>query len=365
MLLTEIAQPEPKVYLVGGAVRDQLLGRPVKDHDYVVVGATPEYMEQLGFEQVGADFPVFLHPKTKDEYALARTERKTGKGYHGFETKYDPSVSLEDDLRRRDLTINAIAYDPKTKEYVDPFGGREDLQRKIIRHVSDAFAEDPLRVLRVARFRARYGWEIAPETLQLMKKLNPELKSLTKERVWLELEKTMTEQNPQLFFDTLQKRDSLKVLFPDVNWTPRVSKLMPKGEGLEERIALLLADTSVSAAKNFLQRWKAPNNVRSLVVPFKKLSEELKNGPPKDPQKIVQLIQTADGWRKPDLFRKVLVTLQKAGHDISSLKKGFESASKIAFASLSPGQQQALKGAQVGQAISKLRIDAVSQAISR
>lgn len=366
MRLSVIAQPNPKVYLVGGAVRDQLLGWPVKDHDYVVVGATPEYMKKRGFEQVGADFPVFLHPTTKDEYALARTERKTGQGYRGFETSHDPGVTLQDDLRRRDLTINAIAYDPETKEYIDPFGGRKDLQNKILRHVSEAFAEDPLRVLRVARFRSRYGFDVAPETVQLMKKLNKELKSLTKERVWTELEKTMTEQNPQLFFDTLQRTDAMKVLFPDVKFTERAIRLLPKGEGLEERIALLLVDTATAATKNFLEWWKVPTNVRNIVTPFKRLQDELNKGEKtKSAQKVVELIQSTDGWRKPDIFRRVLSVLQKVGYDVSYLAKAFEAASKVAFSALSPDQQQSLRGADVGKAINNLRVRQVQQVVGR
>ena len=181
-----------QTFLVGGAVRDELLGRPVKDRDWVVVGSTPDEMIDAGFEQVGADFPVFLHPETKEEFALARQEEKTGPGYHGFETRFDPSVTLEDDLVRRDLTINAMARDADGN-LIDPHHGIADLRAGILRHVSDAFAEDPLRVLRVARFAARYNFDVAPETMELMKKLvaSGELDHLTPERVWAELEKAV------------------------------------------------------------------------------------------------------------------------------------------------------------------------------
>ena len=183
-----------QVYLVGGAVRDHLLGYPYHEKDYVVVGATPDQLLALGYQPVGKDFPVFLHPETKDEYALARTERKSGQGYHGFEFYTDPSVSLEDDLIRRDLTINAIAMDEEGNIY-DPYLGQQDLENKILRHVSDAFVEDPLRVLRIARFAARYkslGFTIAPETLELMQQLTQsgELNALTPERVWKETSAT-------------------------------------------------------------------------------------------------------------------------------------------------------------------------------
>src|SRR5208282_1859428 len=187
-----------KVYLVGGAVRDELLQRPVKDRDYVVCGSTPEEMLSLGYEQVGADFPVFLHPITKCEYALARTERKSGKGYQGFTVDFDPTITLEDDLRRRDLTINAMAKDLETGEIIDPFDGLHDLQDRTLRHVSPAFAEDPLRVLRVARFCARYNFKIAQRTLDLMSHLVQvgELDHLTPERVWVEIEKGLSEASP-------------------------------------------------------------------------------------------------------------------------------------------------------------------------
>ena len=210
-----------KVYLVGGAVRDQLLGHPYHEKDYVVVGATPEQLLAQGYQPVGKDFPVFLHPETKDEYALARTERKSGQGYHGFEFYTDISVTLEDDLIRRDLTINAIAMDDDGKIY-DPYHGHEDLNNKILRHVSDAFAEDPLRVLRVARFAARYhqyGFTVAEETLALMQQLadSGELKALTPERVWKETSRALMERDADVYFETLRQCGALKVLFPEID----------------------------------------------------------------------------------------------------------------------------------------------------
>ena len=210
-----------QVYLVGGAVRDQLLGHPYHEKDYVVVGATPEQLLAQGYQPVGKDFPVFLHPETKDEYALARTERKSGQGYHGFEFYTDISVTLEDDLIRRDLTINAIAMDDDGKIY-DPYHGHEDLNNKILRHVSDAFAEDPLRVLRVARFAARYhqyGFTVAEETLALMQQLadSGELKALTPERVWKETSRALMERDADVYFETLRQCGALKVLFPEID----------------------------------------------------------------------------------------------------------------------------------------------------
>ena len=210
-----------QVYLVGGAVRDHLLGHPYHEKDYVVVGATPEQLLAQGFQPVGKDFPVFLHPETKDEYALARTERKSGHGYHGFEFHTDPSVTLEEDLIRRDLTINAMAMDSDGNVY-DPYGGQQDLCNKVLRHVSNAFVEDPLRVLRIARFAARYhalGFVVAPETLLLMQELaeSGELDALTPERVWKETSRALMEAHADVYFETLRACGALKVLFPELD----------------------------------------------------------------------------------------------------------------------------------------------------
>lgn len=202
----------PKIYLVGGAVRDRLLGIGSKDRDYVVVGATPEWMIAQGYQKVGADFPVFLHPETKEEYALARQERKTGPGYHGFETRFDQAVTLEDDLARRDLTINSMAMDDKGN-VVDPYGGQADLTARVLRHTSDAFVEDPLRVLRIARFVARNSFRIHESTIALAQKIVAagELKHLPFERIWVELWKGFAEQHPQLMIFALDQMGALRV----------------------------------------------------------------------------------------------------------------------------------------------------------
>lgn len=210
-----------KTYLVGGAVRDRLLGLAVKDRDYVVVGAEPDDLLRAGYKPVGKDFPVFLHPQTHEEYALARTERKTGRGYHAFAFHTDKSVTLEDDLRRRDLTINAIAED-EHGALIDPFGGARDLEAKVLRHVSPAFAEDPVRVLRVARFAARYadrGFRIAEETLALMRGMvaDGEVDHLVPERVWAETQKALTEKTPSAFLHALRDSGALRVLFPEID----------------------------------------------------------------------------------------------------------------------------------------------------
>ncbi|MCG8324696.1 MAG: multifunctional CCA tRNA nucleotidyl transferase/2'3'-cyclic phosphodiesterase/2'nucleotidase/phosphatase, partial [Thiotrichales bacterium] len=207
-----------KIYKVGGAVRDRLLGLPVRDTDWVVVGSTPGQMEALGYKAVGRNFPVFLHPETHEEYALARTERKTGKGYKGFEFFTAPDVSLERDLERRDLTINAMAED-ENGNVIDPFNGRKDLEKGLLRHVSPAFAEDPLRVLRVARFAARFGFKVDSETMRLMQSLSSadELLSLTPERVWTELEKALQGKYPGRFILVLRACAALAILFPEID----------------------------------------------------------------------------------------------------------------------------------------------------
>ena len=209
------------IYLVGGAVRDGLLGRHVTERDYVVVGSSPEQMVELGYKPVGSDFPVFLHPKTHEEYALARTERKSGKGYAGFTFFTSPSLTLEEDLIRRDLTINAMAQgDDGT--IIDPFNGQADLQARVLRHVSPAFAEDPLRVLRVARFAARYaslGFTVAPETIELMRELvdSGEISQLTPERVWKETERALGEDHAEVYIEVLRACGALRVLLPEVD----------------------------------------------------------------------------------------------------------------------------------------------------
>jgi tRNA nucleotidyltransferase (CCA-adding enzyme) len=210
-----------RVYLVGGAVRDRLLGLPVHERDWVVVGATPEELVRLGYEPVGREFPVFLHPVTHEEHALARLERKVGPGYRGFTTQFAPSVTLEEDLRRRDLTINAMAQD-ESEAIIDPYGGQQDLQARVLRHVSEAFVEDPVRILRVARFAARYaklGFHVAQETLALMRRMTQdgEARTLVPERVWAETERALGESQPEVFFETLRACGALAVIFPELD----------------------------------------------------------------------------------------------------------------------------------------------------
>lgn len=216
--MNEQAGKEPEVYLVGGAVRDELLGRQVKDRDWVVVGATPEDMTRRGYKPVGQDFPVFLHPETREEYALARKERKTAPGYTGFAFEFSPKVTLKEDLMRRDLTINAMARD-RDGRLIDYFNGRRDLESGILRHVSPAFVEDPVRLLRIARFRARYGYDIAPETRELLAQMveRGEVDALVPERVWQELDGALVEPAPALFIETLRDCGALARIFPEID----------------------------------------------------------------------------------------------------------------------------------------------------
>lgn len=244
-----------KVYLVGGAVRDELLDYPVVERDWVVVGARPDDLLEQGYTQVGKDFPVFLHPQTKEEYALARTERKQGHGYTGFALDYDPDVTLEEDLSRRDLTINAIARDSEN-QLVDPYGGQQDIESRLLRHVSDAFVEDPLRVLRTARFAARYahlGFSVAPETLALMSEIvkQDELAHLPAERVWVETEKALGERNPEVFVRVLRDCGALQKILPEVDalfGVPQVAEHHPEIDTGEHILMALQQAVRLSAA---------------------------------------------------------------------------------------------------------------------
>ena len=234
-----------KTYTVGGAVRDTLLGLVPKDLDYVVVGATAKEMVELGFSQVGADFPVFLHPETGDEYALARREHKTGKGYLGFTSEFGTDVTLEEDLGRRDLSINSMAFDEEGN-VVDPFGGRVDLENKVLRHTSNAFEEDPVRVLRLARFRARLGseWKVADETKVLVSQMSKKgvLSELNAERVWKEMSRALMEKHPRLFFDTLLECDALHTVFPELyklKTALESRRWHPEGDAFEHTMLVL------------------------------------------------------------------------------------------------------------------------------
>ena len=340
-----------KSYLVGGAVRDRLLGLPIKDKDWVVVGATPQQMLDAGYQQVGRDFPVFLHPDSHEEYALARTERKSGSGYTGFTCYAAPDVTLEQDLLRRDLTVNALAEDADGT-IIDPYGGQQDLQQRILRHVSPAFAEDPLRVLRVARFAARYAhlsFRIADETLALMREMADagELAHLTPERVWKETESALGTRNPQVFFQTLRDCGALKVLFPEIDalfgvpapekWHPEidtgvhtlmtVSMAAMLSPDIDVRFATLCHDlgkgltpkalwprhhghgpAGVKLVEQLCQRLKVPNDMRELAKLVAEFHDLIHTLPILQPKTLVKLFDSIDAWRKPQRVEQIALT---------------------------------------------------------
>ncbi len=336
-----------KVYTVGGAVRDALLGLPVKDRDYVVVGATPAQMLAAGYTPVGKDFPVFLHPKTHAEYALARTERKSGHGYHGFVVHAAPDVTLEEDLGRRDLTINAIAEDGDGK-LTDPYGGCRDIAAKVLRHVGPAFVEDPVRILRLARFAARFtDFSVAPETMRLMQQMvaDGEVDHLVPERVWQELAKGLQEARPSRMLQVLHDCGALARLLPEVDclvgvpqrleyhpegdaWTHVLLALdgvAERGEELPIRFAVLLHDLGkgstppafwprhhghetrgVPLAKALCARLKVPNDCRDLALLTVRYHGDIHRAGELRPGTVLELFEQADAFRRPERFTQLL-----------------------------------------------------------
>lgn len=342
-----------RIYLVGGAVRDRLLGRAVGERDFVVVGATPDDLLSRGFQQVGKDFPVFLHPQTKDEYALARTERKTAPGYHGFAVHADPEITLEEDLQRRDLTINALAEDP-SGVLIDPYGGLADLQARVLRHVSPAFAEDPVRILRLARFAARFddlGFRIAPETMALMREMVAagEVDALVPERVWQELARALCEDRPSRFFEVLRECGALVRLLPEVDrlwgvpqpekWHPEVdtgvhvmlvidmaarlspdlgvrfaalchdlgkgttpTEILPSHRGHEER--------SVDLLEAICERLRVPARFRELARITARYHGLVHKVGELRATTILDLLEGADAFRRPERFHRMLTACE-------------------------------------------------------
>jgi len=342
---------EAKIYCVGGAVRDQLLGLPVQDHDWVVVGSTPEDMVAQGFQPVGKDFPVFLHPLTHEEYALARTERKTARGYKGFAVYAAPDVTLEQDLLRRDFTINAIAQEVEDKQgggnLIDPHNGIADLRAGILRHVSAAFGEDPVRILRAARFAARFGFTIAPETLELMRDMvnSGEVDALVAERVWQELARGLLEKKPSRFFETLRSCGALKKILPEMDalfGVPQPEKYHPEIDcgihallvvddaarhdyALEVRFAALMHDLgkaatpkdilprhighelrSVTLVKELSQRLRVPGKCRDLALLAARHHGDIQHASELRAETIARLFQSTDAWRRPERFTQLL-----------------------------------------------------------
>ncbi|OGI47682.1 MAG: multifunctional CCA tRNA nucleotidyl transferase/2'3'-cyclic phosphodiesterase/2'nucleotidase/phosphatase [Candidatus Muproteobacteria bacterium RIFCSPHIGHO2_01_FULL_65_16] len=403
-----------KTYLVGGAVRDKLLGLPVRDRDYVVVGATPEEMTAKGFKPVGADFPVFLHPVTKEEYALARTERKSGRGYKGFTVHAAPDVTLEDDLRRRDLTINAMAED-EDGVLIDPFGGARDLEAGILRHVSPAFAEDPVRILRVARLAARYagrGFRIAPETNRLMHAMveSGEVDSLVPERVWAELERALTEERPARFFEVLRDCGALARLFPEINalfGVPQPEQHHPENDtgahtmlvldtaarlspDARVRFAALMHDLGKGTTpkeewpqhigheerggelvRDFCRRFRVPNEYRDLAVLAARYHAHAHRALELRPGTLLELFGSLDAFRKPERLELFLRACEadargRAGREhepypqADLLRRAFAAARAVDTAAIAAGAQ----GADIGAKIRDQRIRAIKQVVS-
>lgn len=368
-----------QTYLVGGAVRDSLLGYPVYDRDWVVVGATPEQMLQQGFRPVGKDFPVFIHPDSGEEYALARTERKSGKGYTGFLYHASPDVTLEEDLIRRDLTINAMAMaDDGT--IIDPYNGQQDLQLKRLRHVSPAFSEDPLRVLRVARFLARYaplGFQIAPETLSLMQQLShsDELQHLSTERVWQEFQRALSESAPQQFLCTLMQTDALAVLFPELLPAAQDSNTLSQVSQASDprvRFAILLrrsfaatpAEQRSQKVKLFCDQRRAPNAFRDLALQFCNHADQLCHFNQLNAIQRLELVKNLDLLRRSEHLSLLLQGCAVICNNDNSVKQQLPLLLQ-ALQQIDPTQlmAQGFQGKALGNAISQAQLAICQQQI--
>lgn len=321
-----------KIYLVGGAVRDKLLGLPVNEQDWVVVGATIQDMLKLGYKQVGKEFPVFLHPKTGEEYALARMERKVKPGYQGFTFDTSPDVTLEEDLIRRDLTINAMAETPEG-ELVDPYHGKQDLEKKLLRHVSPAFAEDPVRILRIGRFLARYahmGFHVAPETIELMRSMvnAGEVDALVAERVWKELDRALGEKNPEKFFEVLDQCDALQKLFPQLEMNSANIAALKSASHLTPnpaiRFAALLHTFNRETINALCNRYRAPNAYCELAKLTALNYEAALKAKTLSPVKLLSLFSALDIYRRKERFHDFLFACASIGIAMSPEKTSEE-----------------------------------------
>ncbi len=402
---------EPKTYCVGGAVRDQLLGLAVQDHDWVVVGSTPEQMVAQGFQPVGKDFPVFLHPGTHEEYALARTERKTAPGYQGFVVHAAPDVTLEQDLLRRDFTINAIAQDAEGN-LIDPHNGVADLRAGILRHVSAAFSEDPVRILRGARFAARFGFTIAPETLTLMRDMvhNGEVDALVAERVWQELARGLMESKPSLFFETLRSCGALARVIPEVDalfGVPQPEKHHPEIDcgihtmmvvddaaqhdyTMEVRFAALTHDLgkgntpkdmlprhighelrSVELLRDLCDRLRVPGECRDLGLLAARYHGDIHRAFELRAETIIRLFQSADAWRRPERFTQLLQACAsdargRTGHEHDAYPQADYLLRLLSVArAVDAGEiaKQCADNSAIAAAVQQARIDAIAQLV--
>ena len=394
-----ITLPQGKTYLVGGAVRDELLSLPIGEKDYVVVGATPEDMIKAGFRPVGQDFPVFLHPRTHEEYALARTERKVAPGYHGFVFHADQHVTLEEDLSRRDLTINAMARDETDGRLVDPFGGQRDLQDRVLRHIDEHFAEDPLRLLRLARFAARFkplGFTIHPETLTLCKRMvhNGELDTLQPERVYTETIKALAESDPGEYFIVLQRANALEVVYPEVACAMQhrpVLAILAEAVRLTEfpqphcktvrratketaqlrfiALAQACGDPTqtpqpCSRCASLCQRLRAPNLVARLARRACEVREALCHWQSLDAPARLAHLERLDAWRSKEqiiaLAPVLLAELQVCGASPDQWDALLGDMTRALDVATAPLLQQGLRGEAMGKALHQARLAALS-----
>jgi tRNA nucleotidyltransferase (CCA-adding enzyme) len=361
-----------RCYRVGGVVRDTLMGQTPGDTDWVVVGATPQAMLAAGFKPVGRDFPVFLHPVTGDEVALARTERKSGPGYRGFVVQADASVTLEEDLARRDLSINAMAMDDQGR-IIDPYGGQKDLQAGVLRHVSPAFVDDPVRLLRVARFAARWPhFVVAPQTLDLMRNMveRGEVDALVPERVWQELSRGLMEQRPSRMLEVLHDSTAAKRLLPKLAMDERrkavVDLAARRQVPLPVRVACLLHGACESA-----QRWRMPKDVQDLASGLQREHGVLSQ-PPGPAESALTLLERCDTWRRPERMQSLLLASQvlRLESAASEVARAWSDVVESALAADSAGaaqdaQARGLAGTAVGTAIRQARLHAVEQALTQ
>jgi tRNA nucleotidyltransferase (CCA-adding enzyme) len=400
-----------QVYLVGGAIRDQLLGIPMREHDWVVVGAEPDALEKLGYLPVGRDFPVFLHPKTHEEYALARLESKVAPGYRGFSTRFSPDVTLEEDLRRRDLTINAMAQ-TSAGELIDPYGGQRDLEARLLRHVSEAFVEDPVRVLRVARFMARFGdrgFAVAPETLALMQEMvqSGEISALVPERVWQETERALGEARPELYFQTLRDCGALQVIFPEIaalygvpqpaRWHPEIDTgihvmlalqcAVRMGASTPVRFAVLMHDlgkaatppnlwpshhgheeAGVALIEGLAARLRVPNEHLELAVLTARYHGLIHRALELKPATILTLLEKTDALRRPERFAALLLACEadargrtgleeRAYPQVEFLKSTAEAVAAVTFLE---SERQGLVGPAIKEKLRDKRLRALA-----
>ena len=375
-IIEQVNKTMIKIYLVGGAVRDELLGLSVKEKDWLVVGATPEAMLKQGYQAVGKDFPVFLHPETKEEYALARTERKTAPGYQGFTFHADPNVTLEQDLIRRDLTINAMVRDQQG-ELIDPVGGQVDLEQRYLRHVSEAFAEDPVRILRVARFLARFyvlGFRVAESTMCLMQSMvrSGETQHLVAERVWQECEKALAEKNPECFLEVLQATGALADILPEFNSEAVEQAIKNMVDVAQEstspllRFSAMIFPLELASIKQIGERLAVPNQYRELAMLIKQYAADIIIADQLEAEHVIHIIQRTDAHRKKERFECLLegVKLLSEQHNFDKVLCFWHRA-QAAYLAVDPQVfiRQGLVKSDLGQAIAQQRLENIQALI--